>query len=90
MAAEKKILDAEFRNGLYKSLVEAGYEKEEAKKIVGAKFFSALKENLISNLELQMKRISDNDFSKPIDAELINSGISELNKLKEILSEKKQ
>ena len=35
-----KILDAEFRKDLYKNLVEAGYEKTEAQKIVGKKYYS--------------------------------------------------
>ena len=41
-----KILDGNFRKELYKNLVEIGYEKQEAQKIVGVKYFKALKENL--------------------------------------------
>lgn len=37
-----KILDGEFRKNLYKDLVDAGYDKQEAQVIVGKKYYSAL------------------------------------------------
>ena len=42
-----KILDSDFRKELYKNLVEAGYEKQEAQKIVGVKYYNALKDKCI-------------------------------------------
>lgn len=48
--AEVKILDGEFRNGLYKSLIEAGYSKSEAQSIVGTKYYEGL--NSIVNVTL--------------------------------------
>ena len=46
----EKILESDFRNNLYKSLVEAGYEKKEAQKIVGVKYHQALKADVILRL----------------------------------------
>lgn len=38
-----KILEKEFRNELYKNLCEAGYEKQEAQKIVSVKYRDTLR-----------------------------------------------
>ena len=46
-----KILEGEFRKKLYKDLVEAGYEKEEAQKIVGVKYFKALNSGITFDIE---------------------------------------
>ena len=81
-----KILEADFRKELYKNLVDAGYDKAEAQKIIGNKYSVALKESLVSNLNELAKAIQEEryeDFS--IDAEHINATIDELKKLKELL-----
>lgn len=45
-----KILDGEFRKDLYKNLVDAGYDKQEAQVIVGKKYYSALGEHVVETL----------------------------------------
>lgn len=45
-----KVLNGEFRKNLYKDLVDAGYEKEEAQVIVGKKYYSALKDHVLGTL----------------------------------------
>ena len=45
-----KIFEGEFRKELYKNLIEAGYEKQEAQKIVGVKYFVALIDNMLTVL----------------------------------------
>lgn len=79
-----KILDSDFRKELYKNLVEAGYDKTEAQKIVGAKYFDALKEDLKAQLQLSATQVASGDFDVKVDE--ISSKLGELNKLKEILS----
>lgn len=81
---EAKILNAEFRNALYKTLIEAGYDKSEAKKIVGVKLFDALKASVIGNLNALAKDIESDNFLK-IDVEPFNESVNELNRLKELL-----
>ena len=79
-----KILDAEFRNGLYKSLVEAGYDKNEAKIIVGKKYYGELKADLIEKVKVVADSIEKDVFEElPIEA--ITEGLSELKKLKTIV-----
>ena len=86
----EKILDSEFRNTLYKGLVEAGYDKKEAQKIVGVKYFSALKGDVLSKLN---QLISDIEADKYVDEEatttsirVFSDGINELRKIKDIIS----
>ena len=79
-----KILDAEFRKNLYKTLTEAGYEKQEAQKIVGVKYFGALKENTKESVNKLMESIDSEKFD--FDAMAIVANINELSKLKEIIS----
>ena len=77
-------MDAEFRNGLYKSLVEAGYDKNEAKIIVGKKYYGELKTDLIEKVKVVADSIEKDAFDElPIEA--INEGLSELKKLKTIV-----
>ena len=79
-----KILDAEFRNGLYKSLVEAGYDKNEAKIIVGKKYYGELKADLIEKVKVMADSI-EKDVFEELPVEAITEGLSELKKLKTIV-----
>ena len=85
----EKILDSEFRNGLYKNLVDAGYEKKEAQKIVGVKYYSALKADVILKLN---QMISDIEEDKYVDEEntttsirVFSASVNELRKIKSII-----
>lgn len=83
-----KILDGNFRKELYKNLVEIGYEKQEAQKIVGVKYFKALKENLTNMFNMIIQNL-EHDEIEPLDEPLvndINNSISELKKMKEYLN----
>ena len=80
----EKILDSEFRNTLYKSLVEAGYDKKEAQKIIGVKYFSALKDNTKESVNKLMESIESENFD--FDVMTITTAITELTKLKDIIS----
>ena len=78
-----KILEGEFRKKLYKDLVEAGYEKEEAQKIVGVKYFKALKDKMLTVLSSLSTDINGNHF-QPLSEELVNvynADIAELQKM---------
>lgn len=82
-----KILDSEFRKELYKNLVEAGYEKSEAQKIVGVKYFNALKEKVVSDISAKVSEIDGKQFN-PLAEDFVatfNSDIAELNKMKEFI-----
>jgi hypothetical protein len=85
----EKILDSEFRNGLYKNLVDAGYEKKEAQKIIGIKYHSALKADVILKLN---QMISDIEQDKYVDEEstttnirVFSESVNELRKIKSII-----
>ena len=83
-----KILDTEFRKELYKSLMEAGYEKQEAQKIVAVKYFKALKEKALGELNVLLEEITTNKF-KPFDEQFItdfNADMQELDKMFKIVS----
>ena len=78
-----KILEKEFRNGLYKSLCEAGYDKQEAQRIVSIKYREALKSNLIEVLQGQISSIEANRNEMIVNAEELANGLLELSKLSE-------
>ena len=83
-----KILDSEFRKELYKNLVEAGYEKQEAQKIVGVKYYKALKDSLTNMFSMILQNLEHNEI-EPLDEPLvndINNSISELKKMSEYLN----
>ena len=83
-----KILDSEFRKELYKNLVEAGYEKQEAQKIVGVKYYNALKDKMLTLLSSLSSDINGNQF-KPLSEDFINvynADIAELQKMSEYLN----
>jgi hypothetical protein len=83
-----KILDGEFRNTLYKNLVDAGYEKDEAQKIVGNKYYVSLKEDIKAKIDILSKDIEGEAFSVKITDEWVNdfnTAMAELNKMKKFL-----
>lgn len=66
-----KILDGEFRKNLYKDLVDAGYEKQEAQLIVGKKYYSALVDHVADTLtsladDVRNERYAENDVLKEL------------------------
>lgn len=83
-----KILEGEFRKELYKNLLEAGYKKQEAQKIVGTKYFVALKDKMLTVLSSLSTDINGNNF-QPLSEELVNvynADIAELQKMSEYLN----
>ena len=83
-----KILDNEFRKELYKSLMEAGYEKQEAQKIVAVKYFKALKEKVLLSLGARSTEINENQFNL-LDENFMasfNADMQELEKMHKIVS----
>lgn len=81
-----KILESDFRKELYKNLMDAGYDKVEAQKIVGKKYRGALKESLIEDIKAIENNISDDKYNDiVIDADKINGTLDELKKLSELL-----
>ena len=81
-----KILESEFRNNLYKSLVEAGYEKKEAQKIVGVKYHGALKADLKAKLNVLVARVEGEDYDNlAFNGEELNGIVEELKKIKGVI-----
>lgn len=80
-----KILDAEFRKELYKNLVDAGYEKVEAQKIVGKKYYAELLEDLKQCVDSFLSSLLKEDFTELLDCETVTKNFEELKKLKELL-----
>ena len=82
-----KILNSEFRKELYKSLVEAGYDKQEAQKIVGVKYFNALKESTLTAIQNMYNEVEVNQFNMLVDEFILkfNENIQELTKMKEFI-----
>lgn len=76
-----KILEKEFRNDLYKNLCEAGYEKQEAQKIVSVKYRDILKGKLMESLHAQIDSIEDGKNELIVKTEELANGLSELTKL---------
>ena len=82
----EKILESEFRNNLYKSLVDAGYEKKEAQKIVGVKYHGALKADLKAKLNVLVARVEGEDYDNlTFNGEEINGLVEELKKIKGVI-----
>ena len=67
-----KILDSEFRQTLYKNLVDAGYEKKEAQKIVGVKYHAALKADLIVKFDSIIDEINSENYDVQFNADEFN------------------
>ena len=80
-----KILDSEFRKELYKNLVDAGYEKVEAQKIVGKKYYAELLEDLKHGVDIFLSSLLKEDFTESLDFESVSRKFEELKKLKELL-----
>ena len=81
-----KILESDFRNNLYKSLVEAGYEKKEAQKIVGVKYHGALKADLKAKLNVLVARVEGEDYDNlTFNGEELNGIVEELKKIKGVI-----
>ena len=80
-----KILESEFRKELYKNLVEAGYDKKEAQKIVGVKYREGLKVDLIDKMKTQIANIENENDELILSADEYSNTISELEKLKELI-----
>lgn len=80
-----KILDSEFRKGLYKSLTDAGYDKNEAQKIVGKKYYEVLHEKVLQGLNEFEVSVVQEKFDVTFAANEFNEMVAELKKLKEIL-----
>lgn len=80
-----KILESEFRKELYKNLVEAGYDKKEAQKIVGVKYREGLKVDLIDKMKTQIANIENENDELILSADEYSNAISELEKLKELI-----
>ena len=83
-----KILDSDFRKGLYRDLIDAGYDKSEATSIVSVKYCTALKGKLIESLNAQIQSIEEDKNELLINIEEISNGLSELAKLKEFFEKK--
>lgn len=83
-----KILDSDFRKELYKNLVEAGYEKQEAQKIVGVKYYNALKDKMLTLLSNLSSDINGNQFNSLSEdfINVYNADIAELQKMSEYLN----
>jgi hypothetical protein len=87
-----KILDNDFRNSLYKNLLDIGYEKQEAQKIIAIKYFDALKQDVQEFLNSIQKSLDVNVFQPLSEADVnrINNDMSELTKMYEVLSKTEQ
>ena len=87
---EKKILDEKFRKDLYKALMDAGYEKGEAQKIVGDRYFVELKADVLDNVYLLTERLNEDKFSSAAEVygafkDEMAAKIAELEKLYSLL-----
>ena len=84
----EKILDNEFRQNLYKSLIDAGYDKEEATKIIGVKYHSALKADFKTKLNVLVARVESEDYDNiTFDTDNLNGMVAELKKVKGVINE---
>ena len=84
----EKILDNEFRQNLYKSLMDAGYDKKEAQKIVGVKYHASLKASLKAKLNVLVARVEGEDYDNiTFDTDNLNGMLAELKKVKGVINE---
>ena len=79
-----KILESDFRKELYKNLVDAGYTKQEAQKIVGAKYYDALKNDVKDSIGKLLESVENEKYD--FDSTTITIKIGELTKLKDVIS----
>lgn len=82
-----KILDGEFRKSLYKDLMDAGYDKTEAQKIVGVKYYDGLKNEIKEEFTNMSNEIVNDKLDVNVEdfMKSINGIISELKKLKDVI-----
>ena len=78
-----KILESEFRKELYKTLTEAGYEKQEAQAIVGKKYYETLKAKLKDDLANALDKVEREIYDWSIADLKVDETLSELTKMKE-------
>jgi len=78
-----KILEAEFRKELYKTLTEAGYEKKEAQTIVGKKYYETLRAKLREDLANALDKVDREMYEWSVAELNIDETLSELTKMKE-------
>ena len=78
-----KILEAEFRKELYKTLTEAGYEKKEAQAIVGKKYYETLRAKLREDLTNALDKVDREMYEWSVAELNIDETLSELAKMKE-------
>ena len=83
-----KILNSDFRKEVYKNLLDAGYDKNEAQVIVGKKYYGALKEDVLAKINEVMATIQADNFEQPIQFNDITACVNELGNLKKILQPK--
>ena len=57
-----KILNSDFRKELYKSLIDAGYDKDEAQNIIAVKYHVALKQNVLTMLSTAQKMVEEDNY----------------------------
>ena len=85
-----KILDGEFRKSLYKNLVEIGYEKDDAQRIVGVKYFDALKAKVLEDISTMMGLVQENKFTEiSASSEQRALDLEELIKMNDYLNKEK-
>ena len=81
-----KILDGEFRNTLYKNLVDAGYQKKEAQKIIGVKYHDALRDDLRKRLAVLSTLVESETYDSLVfNGEELNAIVDELKKVKGVI-----
>jgi hypothetical protein len=80
-----KILDANFRKELYKSLKDAGYDNVEAQKIVGTKYYTSLKDKTLTAID-EIQRNLMNDSFTDINFLEIENDFKELSKMNAFLN----
>ena len=85
-----KILNSDFRRELYTNLIDAGYDKEEAQKIVGIKYSIALKNHLIDKLREEAEAIEKNDRELKLSVAEYENMLNELSKMEDFFKEKEK
>jgi hypothetical protein len=85
---EKKILDAEFRKKLFKDLLEAGFEKDEAQEMLYKKLYETLKGETLLLLDGLVKQVENDNIPESFDGKKVNEYLTDMRKAQEILSKK--
>jgi hypothetical protein len=85
---EKKILDAEFRKKLFKDLLEAGFEKDEAQNMLYQKLYETLKGETLLLLDDIVKQVENDNIPVSFDGERVNGYLTDMRKAQEVLSKK--